>query len=142
MCVHFNITFAPPGATAKAIRARGRSWENALMLQAALLDNSTRSWAEAVGLISDSGATLYKFLIERPTEKNAKLAARILTHIQELMNDANENLNEYHFSKETLAVEGVGRNSAKENENESMRREILQSSLEKRYAQSHMRAPI
>jgi Prion-inhibition and propagation len=97
-----------------------------LVLQAALIDNSTRSWAEAVGLIDHSGAPLSTFLIERPTEKNAKLAARTLTHIQELMNDANEALDGYHSGLEGPAHEDVGSNSAKEEENESRRRKILQ----------------
>ncbi|KFY28613.1 hypothetical protein V493_02841 [Pseudogymnoascus sp. VKM F-4281 (FW-2241)] len=97
-----------------------------LMLQAALIDNSTRSWAEAVGLMDHSGAPLNTFLIERPTKTNAKLAARTLTHIQELMDDANETLNEYDFSEGPLALEDVGSRSARDEESESMRRRILQ----------------
>ncbi|OBT75748.1 hypothetical protein VF21_05952 [Pseudogymnoascus sp. 05NY08] len=97
-----------------------------LMLQATLIDNSTRSWAEAVGLIDRSGAPLDKFLIERPTEKNAKLAARTLAHIQELMKDANETLNEYHFAEEPLSLENTGSSFAKEEESESRRRKLFQ----------------
>lgn len=97
-----------------------------LMLQATLLDNSTRSWAEAVGLMDRSGAPSNKFLIERPTEKNAKLAAQTLIHIQKLMDDANETLNDYHFSDEPLAFEKVGSTLAKEEENESRHRKLFQ----------------
>lgn len=96
-----------------------------LMLQATLLDNSTRSWAEAVGLMDHSGAPLNKFLIERPTEKNAKLAARTLTHIEELMTDANETLNEYHFAEEPLALENVGSSLLKEEESDGKRRKVF-----------------
>ncbi|KFZ17263.1 hypothetical protein V501_01840 [Pseudogymnoascus sp. VKM F-4519 (FW-2642)] len=97
-----------------------------LMLQATLIDNSTRSWAEAVGLMDHSGEPLDKFLIERPTAKNAKLAARTLTHIQDLMKDANETLNEYHFVEEPLALDNIGSRFAKEEESDSRGRKILQ----------------
>ncbi|KFY12299.1 hypothetical protein V492_03967 [Pseudogymnoascus sp. VKM F-4246] len=97
-----------------------------LMLQASLLGNSTRSWAEAVGLIDHSGAPLNTFLIEHPTEKNAILAARTLSHIRELMNDANSILNQYHIGEWPLAANGVGKSPTKEEGNESRRRKILQ----------------
>lgn len=97
-----------------------------LMLQATLLDNSTRSWAEAVGLMDNSGAPLSKFLIERPTERNAKLAERTLRHIHELMDDANETLSGYHLGKEPLTLEDAGSGLAKEEDSESRGRKILQ----------------
>jgi hypothetical protein len=97
-----------------------------LMLQATLIDNSTRSWAEAVGLMDHSGSPLDKFLIERPTEKNAKLAAQTLAHIQKLMKDANETLNEYHFAEEPLSLENTRSSLAKEEQSESRRRKLFQ----------------
>ncbi|KAI1462719.1 prion-inhibition and propagation-domain-containing protein [Annulohypoxylon moriforme] len=42
-----------------------------LQLRAALLENSTATWAIAVGLIDDSGAPSNKFLVARPTEDRA-----------------------------------------------------------------------
>ncbi|OBT89229.1 hypothetical protein VE02_04293 [Pseudogymnoascus sp. 03VT05] len=108
----------------------------ALQLQRDMfMPNTWQSWlppplespeAEAVGLIDRSGAPLDKFLIERPTEKNAKLAARTLAHIQELMKDANEALNEYHFAEEPLSIENAGSSFAKEEESGSRRRKLFQ----------------
>lgn len=96
-----------------------------LMLQAALIDNSTRSWAEAVGLIDHSGAPLNTFLINHPTENNAKLAARTLAHIQEIMSGAIKALERYQSGPEVPAREDVQSNSAKEEENDTRRRKIL-----------------
>lgn len=97
-----------------------------LMLRATLLENSTRSWAEAVGLMDHSGAPLNMFLIEHPTKENAQLAAQTLSHIQRLMNNANETLNEYNFAEEPRALAHIRSSFAKEEESDSRRRKILQ----------------
>lgn len=97
-----------------------------LMLRAALLENSTRSWAEAVGLMDHSGAPLETFLIECPTEKNVRLAARTLTRIEELMKYANKTLNEYHFGGEPLPPEILKSSFSKDEEKDSRRRKIFQ----------------
>ncbi|OBT68963.1 hypothetical protein VE03_01401 [Pseudogymnoascus sp. 23342-1-I1] len=107
--------------------AKGRDFPRdltTLMLQAALIDNSTRSWAEAVGLIDRSETPGNSFLIKNPKE-NAVLAIATLKHMEQLMIDANKTLDEYNFSEEPLAPEEVGSSLAKEEASDN-KRKVLQ----------------
>ncbi|KAH7327751.1 prion-inhibition and propagation-domain-containing protein [Stachybotrys elegans] len=64
-------------------------------LRAALLENSTVTWAIAVGLQHESGEPRNEFLVQRPTEKNATLVRLTLDLIRKWLGHANEELDIY-----------------------------------------------
>ncbi|RYP08518.1 hypothetical protein DL764_001849 [Monosporascus ibericus] len=72
-----------------------------LQLRAALLENSTTTWAIAVGLIDDSGAPCNKFLVARPTEENTRLVEATLGLIREKLDAANDELATYTSDEST-----------------------------------------
>lgn len=71
-----------------------------LQLRAALLENSTTTWAVSVGLIDESGVALNKFLVALPTEKNAKLVQTTLGLIRKQLDTANDELSAYTSDEE------------------------------------------
>ncbi|KAK8106821.1 uncharacterized protein PG998_008834 [Apiospora kogelbergensis] len=75
-----------------------RSFPNdyaALQVRAALLENSTKTWAVAVGLLQESGGRGSQFLVAQPTEKNIQLATRAMNSIEAQLNDTNKTISSY-----------------------------------------------
>lgn len=66
-----------------------------LQLRVALLENSTMTWAIAVGLIDESGVPCNKFLVVRPTENNVRLVESTLKLIRRQLDAAIEELAKY-----------------------------------------------
>ncbi|KAI1207283.1 prion-inhibition and propagation-domain-containing protein [Annulohypoxylon truncatum] len=66
-----------------------------MQLRAALLENSTTTWAIAVGLIDDSGVSRNKFLVARPTEQRAELVKATLDLIRKQLVTTNTSLATY-----------------------------------------------
>ncbi|SPJ74468.1 uncharacterized protein FTOL_04199 [Fusarium torulosum] len=70
-------------------------------LRAALLENSTVTWAIAVGLQNESGEPRNEFLVQRPTEARAKLVKTTLELIRKQLDTTNKELDAYTTEEES-----------------------------------------
>lgn len=83
----------------------GRDYKTAA-LQLRLLQNSTRSWGLAIGLIDENEAAKKQFLIAQPTEENMSLISEVMSNIKALLNDATTALDEYTVSDQRNIDQG------------------------------------